>query len=94
MKEKIFLAKITVLETAEKAKRRFMSRVVNNTNGDGVETLVHILGAVVIGALVIGLVYALIQEIFPEVAQKIRDLLNFGGTSGSGGGGGGETVVT
>lgn len=88
MKEKLFLAKIAVMQRVEDVKERFVSRVVKNNSGDFVETLIKILISVVIGALVLGLLYALIQAIFPEVQTRIEELFDFDGTGGSSGGAG------
>ena len=41
--------------------------------------VVKILIAVVIGALVLGLLYALIQGLFPTISDKITELFSFNG---------------
>ena len=85
----VYLLKVAAVTGLENVKERARRNLMNN-KGDFVETLIKILISVVVGALVLGLLYALITNIFPDVEQRIKDLFNFDGTSI----GGGETPAT
>lgn len=58
-----------------------VSTAVAGTEGEAyVDTGVKILIAVVIGALLLGLLYALFSDtIMPTVTQKVQDLFNYNG---------------
>lgn len=57
-------------------------RLIPN-KGDGyVDTLIKILIAVVLGALILGLLVALVNAVFPELQAKIMDM--FGDTASTG----------
>lgn len=85
----VYLLKVAAVTGLENVKERARKNLMNN-KGDFVETLIKILISVVVGALVLGLLYALITNIFPDVERRIKDLFNFDGTST----GGGETPAT
>lgn len=84
----VYLLKVAAVTGLENVKGRVRRNLANN-KGDFVETLIKILISVVVGALVLGLLYALVSSIFPDVEQRIKDLFSFDGTSG-----GGETPAT
>lgn len=84
----VYLLKVAAVTGLESVKGRVRRNLANN-KGDFVETLIKILISVVVGALVLGLLYALVSSIFPDVEQRIKDLFSFDGT-----GGGGETPAT
>ena len=75
----VYLLKVAAVTGLENVKERARRNLMNN-KGDFVETLIKILISVVVGALVLGLLYALITNIFPDVEQRIKDLFNFDGT--------------
>lgn len=58
-----------------------VSNAVADTAGEAyVDTGVKILIAVVVGALLLGLCYALFNDtIMPNVTQKVQDLFNYNG---------------
>ena len=55
--------------------------LADNSGEAYIGEVVKILIAVVIGALVLGLLYALIQGLFPTITDKITELLNFDGSN-------------
>jgi len=59
----------------------FHRRAVSGNAGEGyIDTAVKILIAVVLGALLLGLLYALFKDtIMPTVTQKINDMFNYAG---------------
>ena len=58
-----------------KAKTTLESKKAEGYVDSGVKILI----AVVIGALVLGLLYALIQGLFPTISDKITELFSFNG---------------
>lgn len=64
------------------AKETLKDRLRSNKGAAYVQLLVEILIAVVIGALILTLLYALVNTIWPELTTKIMDMFNFGSTSG------------
>lgn len=60
----------------------FHRRAVAGHAGEGyIDTAVKILIAVVLGALLLGLLYALFNDtIMPTVTQKIKDMFNYAGS--------------
>ncbi len=59
----------------------FHRRALTGNAGEGyIDTAVKILIAVVLGALLLGLLYALFKDtIMPTVTQKIKDMFNYAG---------------
>ena len=59
----------------------FHRRAMTGNAGEGyIDTAVKILIAVVLGALLLGLLYALFKDtIMPTVTQKINDMFNYAG---------------
>lgn len=59
----------------------FHRRAMTGHAGEGyIDTAVKILIAVVLGALLLGLLYALFKDtIMPTVTQKINDMFNYAG---------------
>ena len=59
----------------------FPRRAMSGNAGEGyIDTAVKILIAVVLGALLLGLLYALFKDtIMPTVTQKINDMFNYAG---------------
>lgn len=59
----------------------FHRRAMSGNAGEGyIDTAVKILIAVVLGALLLGLLYALFKDtIMPTVTQKINDMFNYAG---------------
>lgn len=59
----------------------FHRRAVSGNAGEGyIDTAVKILIAVVLGALLLGLLYALFKDtIMPTVTKKINDMFNYAG---------------
>lgn len=58
-----------------------MMKFIRNRKGDAyVDTAVKILIAVVIGALLLGGIYALMNNtVLPTLTQKVTDMFNFAG---------------
>jgi len=54
-------------------------RLIPNKGEGYVDTLIKILIAVVLGALILGLLVALVNAVFPELQAKIMEMFN--GTS-------------
>ena len=59
----------------------FHRRAMSGNAGEGyIDTAVKILIAVVLGALLLGLLYALFKDtIMPTVTQRINDMFNYAG---------------
>lgn len=59
----------------------FHHRAVSGSAGEGyIDTAVKILIAVVLGALLLGLLYALFKDtVMPTVTHKINDMFNYAG---------------
>lgn len=59
----------------------FHRRAMSGNAGEGyIDTAVKILIAVVLGALLLGLLYALFKDtVMPTVTQKINDMFNYAG---------------
>lgn len=74
MKEKLTRKLCMLKFAAEK-------RLIPNKGEGYVDTLVKILIAVVVGALLLGLLVGLVNMIFPELQGKIMEM--FGGTTSS-----------
>lgn len=55
-------------------------KLLANKGESGFDTLIKILISVVVGVLVLGLVTALLNFMFPEIAQKIMDAFGISGT--------------
>lgn len=69
--------------TVDKVKEAFLKTqvILCSQHGEGfVDTAIKILMAVVIGALVLGGLYALFGEtVLPTLKQRIQDMFNYGG---------------
>ncbi len=74
MKQKL-MTKLSMLKIAAE------KRVIPNRGEGYVDTLIKILIAVVVGAVLLGLLVALMNAIFPELQTKIMEMFNGGGTS-------------
>lgn len=77
-------AAITVKTKADNAMASiadFNRRALSGNAGEGyIDTAVKILIAVVLGALLLGLLYALFNDtIMPTVTKKINDMFNYAG---------------
>lgn len=77
-------AAISVKTKANNAVSSFMDfnrRAMTGNAGEGyIDTAVKILIAVVLGALLLGLLYALFKDtIMPTVTQKINEMFNYAG---------------
>lgn len=73
MKQKL-TTKLCMLRAAEK-------RLIPNRGEGYVDTLIKILIAVVVGAVLLGLLVALMNAIFPELQTQIMQMFNGGGSS-------------
>ena len=70
-----------VISRATMKAMNFHRRAVSGNAGEGyIDTAVKILIAVVLGALLLGLLYALFKDtIMPTVTQKINDMFDYAG---------------
>lgn len=73
MKQKI-ITKLCMFRTA-------VEKRLTSNSGFYVDSLIKILIAVVVGAVLLGLLVALMNAIFPELQTKIMEMFNGGGTS-------------
>lgn len=71
----------TVASKAAMKASDFHHRAMTGCAGEGyIDTAVKILIAVVLGALLLGLLYALFKDtIMPTVTQKINEMFNYAG---------------
>lgn len=71
----------TVASKAAMKASDFHRRAMTGCAGEGyIDTAVKILIAVVLGALLLGLLYALFKDtIMPTVTQKINEMFNYAG---------------
>ncbi len=84
MKKFVRNVKTKLSAVASKATMKaidFHRRAMSGNAGEGyIDTAVKILIAVVLGALLLGLLYALFKDtIMPTVTQKINDMFNYAG---------------
>ena len=82
--KKIISKAVSMLKrTVDKVKEVFLKTqvILCSQHGEGfVDTAIKILMAVVIGALVLGGLYALFGEtVLPTLKQRIQDMFNYGG---------------
>lgn len=63
------------------AKEKIKESASKNLKGEGfVDTIIKILIAVVIGALLLGLLYYLFKDtLFPKIAKKLEEMFDFNG---------------
>ncbi len=75
------------------AKETMKERLRSNKGEAYVDMLIKILIAVVVGALILGLLVMLVNTLWPELSAQIMDMFNAGGggagDAGAGGGAGG-----
>lgn len=74
MKQKL-TTKLCMLRAASE------KRLIPNRGEGYVDTLIKILIAVVVGAVLLGLLVALMNAIFPELQTQIMQMFNGGGSS-------------
>ncbi len=74
MKQKLTTKLCMLRAAAEK-------RLIPNRGEGYVDTLIKILIAVVVGAVLLGLLVALMNAIFPELQTQIMQMFNGGGSS-------------
>lgn len=71
------------------AKDAMKERLRSNKGAAYVDLLIKILIAVVVGALILGLLVMLVNTLWPELSAQIMDMFNAGGGAGGGGEAGG-----
>lgn len=72
------------------AKETMKDRLRSNKGAAYVDLLIKILIAVVVGALILGLLVMLVNTLWPELSAQIMDMFNAGGGDAGAGGGGAE----
>ena len=71
------------------AKETMKERLRSNKGEAYVDMLIKILIAVVVGALILGLLVMLVNTLWPELSEQIMDMFNAGGAGEGGEAGGG-----
>ncbi len=65
------------------AKETMKYRLCANKGAAYVDLLIKILIAVVVGALILGLLVMLVNTLWPELSAQIMDMFNAGGAGGA-----------